>query len=783
VLFAAHNVLKDPPFSRLDLVSCRNMMIYLTREVQEQILALFHFALHPGGYLFLGNSESADSAPNLFAPLDKKHRLFKGNAVARSGLQVPTLPLGTPPRKISLPSDGPRNERGRVTFGELHQRLLEQYAPPSVIVTHDYDIVHLSDRAGRFLQFSGGEPSHNLLKVIHPELRLDLRTALFQAIQTKKSVEARRVRLKREGRTYYVNMIARPVKSDDAQQSFILVIFDEVEEILGDEGRDSDSDRQPEPLVAQLENELQRTKEQLQATIEQYETTSEEMKASNEELQAVNEELRSTAEELETSKEELQSINEELMTVNFELKGKVDEVSQVNDDLKNLISATEIATIFVDRGLRLRRFTPRALDLFNLIPTDIGRSLLDITHRLAYPEIAADAEQVLAKLTSIERELQAEDGRWYIARLLPYRTLDDRIDGAVLNFVEITARKRAEILLRQTEERLRLLIEGVNDYAIITFDTEHRITAWNAGAKVMFGYTEEEMIGQPGDLLFTPEDRERGVPEQEFLQAVRTGRAADERWHLRKDGARFYVSGAMSALRDGDARGFVKIARDLTEQKQTAEELHKHRKELETAVQSQTLELRQANTLLQIEVGERRSTEDRVKDLLRLVISAQEDERRRISRELHDHFGQQLTALRLGLESLDDLRDEPASQRRAELREMIKRLDAEVEFLAWELRPAALDELGLIAAINTFVEQWNKQTGIHAEFHTHGFEQERIPLEFESNLYRIVQEALNNVAKYAQANHVSVILERRTAHLVLSKWTKVLSQFDSFALT
>jgi two-component system, chemotaxis family, CheB/CheR fusion protein len=611
VLFAAHNALKDPPFSKLDMVSCRNMLIYLNRDVQEQLMELFHFTLRPGGYLFLGGSESADSTPNLFTTVDKKSRVYKANVISRTALRVPTLPLGAPVTKITVRVP-PTGKQQRVSFSELHQRLLEQYAPPSVIINYDYDIVHLSDRAGRFLQFAGGEPSHNLLKVIHPELRLDLRTALFQAIQTGKSTEARRVRLKREGHTYYVNMIARPVLGDAGQSSFILVIFDEVEEILGSDSQETGKDEN-EPIIYQLELELHRTKEQLQATIEQYETSNEEMKASNEELQAINEELRSASEELETSKEELQSINEELTTVNFELKSKVDEVSSINDDLKNLISSTEIATIFVDRAMRIKRYTLYALDIFNLIPTDVGRSLFDITHRINYEGLANDAAQVFDTLLPIERELTSTDGRWYIARLFPYRTLDDHIDGAVLTFVEITERKQAEVALRNLEEQFRLLIESVKDYAILTLDPERRVTSWNSGAAAMFGYTADEIIGQSADILFTAEDRELGLPEQEAEQARNTGSASDERWRLRKDGTRFYASIGMAALPGEGFSGFVKIARDLTVRQRTEEELRQAREALEEAVQERTQELSTAYDSLLHEVGERET------EVLRLI--------------------------------------------------------------------------------------------------------------------------------------------------------------------
>ncbi|HEV7914601.1 MAG TPA: PAS domain-containing protein, partial [Albitalea sp.] len=335
------------------------------------------------------------------------------------------------------------------------------------------------------------------------------------------------------------------------------VQFDEVDASLAippepDAGQASD------PVLAGLEEELSRTKEQLQNTLEHSDTSTEELKASNEELQAINEELRSTTEELETSKEELQSINEELITVNYELKTKVDETSKINDDLQNLIASTDIATLFVDRAMSIKRYTPHATRLFNLIPTDIGRSLLDITHRLDYDRLADDAAEAFQSLRVIEREVHSHDGPWYLARVLPYRTTEDRIDGAVLTFVDITSRRRAET-------KMRLIADSTKDYAIATFDLAGNITTWNQGAEKVFGYGETEALGEPVSMLFVPEDRRAGIVEQELGRAREEGRAEDDRWHLRKDGVRIYCSGITTPMiEDGKVIGYAKIARDLT---------------------------------------------------------------------------------------------------------------------------------------------------------------------------------------------------------------------------
>jgi two-component system CheB/CheR fusion protein len=571
ILFARHNILRDPPFSRLDLISCRNLMIYLDRDIQVEVLRMFHFALNPGGYLFLGSSETADACSQLFTPVDKKNRIYRAKDVGSSLRRAPTGPfqgfaLSIPPRP---PLNEPYRRNKKFSFADVHQRALEQYAPPSVIVNHEGEIVHMSDKAGSFLRYVGGEPSLNLTTLIHPQLRLELRTALYQAAHTGKSVEARRVRLERDGRNFYVNMVVRPFRDNEAGSEYMLVLFDEVEACM-----DSSTLEHPDTkdsVLTQLEAELQQTKEQLQITMEHSETSTEELRASNEELQAINEELRSATEELETSKEELQSINEELTTVNFELKTKVDETSKINDDLQNLISSTDIATVFVDRKMRIKWFTPRARDIFNVIGNDAGRSLLDITHRLDYPLLHQDAAEAFGELHLVEREVHNRNNdRWYLARFLPYRTLDDRIQGAVLTFIDVTDRRRAEAQLQDGEAHMRRLAQSTKGYGIITLDCNGIITTWNRGAEAIFGYTEMEAIGKCIDMIYTQADRDAGVPEAERKRALEQGQASDERWHLRRDGSQCFFSGLVNPLVDNDGTviGFAKIARDLTEEKQ-----------------------------------------------------------------------------------------------------------------------------------------------------------------------------------------------------------------------
>jgi two-component system CheB/CheR fusion protein len=559
ILFAAHNVLRDPPFSRLDMVSCRNLLIYLNRDIQARVLEMFHFALKPGGYLFLGGSESAESVADFFVPVDKKNRIYRARPTSRplgSGTQLPSH-VSRLPESVQRPP-----LRRQFSYAEVHQRALALAAPPSVVLDKDANIVHMSAQAGRFLRMGGGEPSRNVLALIVPELRLELRSALFQVQQGNGGVECRHILVALNGRSAIIGMKVDPFHDDDSAESFTLVMFNEVPPEVAPAPTGATRD---DMVLTQLETELQRTKEQLQETIEHSEISTEELRASNEELQAINEELRSATEELETSKEELQSVNEELITVNYELKVKVEETGKANDDLNNLIASTDIATVFVDSGLRIKRFTPRATDIFSVIASDLGRSLLDLTHRLDYDQLADDVSATFETLRPVEREVRSADGRWYIVRLLPYRTTEDRIEGAIMTFFDITARRQAEELATVSEARMRMVAESTHDFAIITLDADGLTTSWNKGAERMFGYTEGEMLGRTLDALFTPEDRERGAREAEMERAREEGRSEDERWHLRKDGSRFYASGVTNPLGPGAESGYAKIARDETE--------------------------------------------------------------------------------------------------------------------------------------------------------------------------------------------------------------------------
>ncbi|HEY3740547.1 MAG TPA: chemotaxis protein CheB [Bryobacteraceae bacterium] len=452
VVFAPHNLLGDPPFSRIDLISCRNVLIYLQRHIQRDVVELFHYALATGGLLVLGPAETID-ATDLFRTQDKKLCLYRKRNVRGPEPRLPVFPQVRARRAIgeSVPRVEPQTNP--VAYGMVHQRMLERFAPPSILVSADNKVVHLSDHAGRYLLHPGGELSTNVFRLVREELRLDLQAALQIAREKKHVSDSKPVAMRFNGSFHPVVMHVRPAL-DPEIDGYVLIIFEEREPVpTPGATEDGQSGR-----TAELESALRNSNQRLQGVIEEYETSQEEMKASNEEMQSTNEELRSTMEELETSKEELQSINEELQTVNQENRHKVEELAQLSSDLSNLLVATDIATLFLDRNLRILRFTPKLGEIFNIRQTDRGRPISDLTHHLGYKELRSDAETVLNNLTPLEREVKDEGGRWYLTRVLPYRSTDDRIEGIVITFIDVTTRKDAETALRTLLEGIPQLV-------------------------------------------------------------------------------------------------------------------------------------------------------------------------------------------------------------------------------------------------------------------------------------------------------------------------------------
>jgi two-component system CheB/CheR fusion protein len=480
VLFAVHDLLKDPPFSHVDLISCRNLLIYLDRELQEQVCSTFNYALNPAGYAFLGSSESLDNPPGLFRCIDRNGRIYQSTAAL--GDRPPMLPRLLGPVRVREPVMAlPRVPSPTVALGEaaMHRRAIEQIAPPSILVDEAHRLIHLSENAGRFLLPSGGPLTGDAVDLVRTELRFDLRSALNRVFELREGTLTLPIMVRFNGASRRVHLLVKPVQDDSSAEIHnAIVIFIEGEAI--DEKLLAADGQANTETTRRLAQELELMQARLRTMREESDATTQELRAANEELQSINEEYRSTSEELETSKEELQSINEELQTVNSELKLKLDAISRAHSDLRNLIAATDIGTLFLDSSLRIKRFTDRVTDLFSITQSDEGRPITDFAHRLEYDNLVRDARAVLADLAPLRREIRSRDGRWYDMRLRPYRTAEDKIDGVVITFVDISERHVAEAAVLAGEGRQRLLMSELthrvrNTLAVIQAIARHTL--------------------------------------------------------------------------------------------------------------------------------------------------------------------------------------------------------------------------------------------------------------------------------------------------------------------
>jgi len=452
VVFAPQNVIMDPPFTRLDILTCRNLLIYLGADLQKKLLPLFHYSIKPGGVLMLGSSESIGNFTELFTPLESKARLFR-----RSSSPLRTLDLDFPTRYFPTKAETNMDTTPEAATANLQsladQILLQQFSPAAVLVNGAGDVLYISGRTGKYLEPAAGKANWNIHAMAREGLRHELAIALPKALRNGETVICRNLRVDTNGGIQAVDLTVKPIQEPAALRGMVMLIFNDIATPLPateqphGKGVPSRSQR-----VTELEQALAHAQQNVLTIREEMQTSQEELKSANEELQSTNEELQSTNEELTTSKEEMQSLNEELQTVNVEMQSKMDELSTTNNDMKNLFNSTDIATVFLDNALHVRRFTTQATRLFKLIAGDVGRPLSDIATDLVAADIQNDADEVLRTLAFSDREVATHDGRWFQMKIMPYRTLDNVIDGVVITFTDISRAKLLEAQLRELAE-------------------------------------------------------------------------------------------------------------------------------------------------------------------------------------------------------------------------------------------------------------------------------------------------------------------------------------------
>jgi two-component system CheB/CheR fusion protein len=514
VVFSEQNVIKDPPFSKVDLISCRNLLIYMGTELQKKLIPLFHYALNPGGMLFLGSSEGVGEFGDLFATIDPKYKLYLRKDDVPSARRRETFPLQVEEKPIPRqPVEA--HEARRLSVREVAERaILHQYAPAGVLVNERGDILYLHGRTGQYLEPPQGEAGMNILNMAREGLRPVLATTLRKALVNQAPVHQVALRVKTNGDFSQVNLTVQPVPTgpvpagsdENVASKLFLVVFDGVspasrerhpKTVKGDTNKGAGkSAREVDPRIAAMTQELQAKDEYVAIISDDLQSTNEAFRSSKEEMQSVNDELQASNEELQTSREELQSVNEELATVNAELQTKVDDLSRLNSDMNNLLAGTGVATIFVDAHMRIRHFTPAVTQAINLIPTDVGRPVGHIASNLiGYDSLVADVQSVLDTLAPKEVEVETRAGEWYLLRMRPYRTLESVVEGAVITFTEITELRKAQRAQRDSEalRRLAVVVRDAND-AITVRDVDGRILAWNPAAQRMYGWSEAEAL-------------------------------------------------------------------------------------------------------------------------------------------------------------------------------------------------------------------------------------------------------------------------------------------------
>jgi PAS domain S-box-containing protein len=720
VVFVHHNLLADPPFIRLDMISCRNVLIYFEAVTQNRVFDTFAFSLKPGRYLVLGNSETVGGAVESFVPASRKARVYRRTDTGRHihyERRLPVPAAGTSRHDVGVPG----RDTDTLALSLAREVVLERYSAACVVVDRRFHIASLFGPTHRYLIQPTGPITADFLQWLREGIRTRVRTAMESAIAGGRLVRVPALRFKEAGKVRSLSCTVEPLPANGDSSGLLLVAFQEAPVPPGAEAGPLPAG-EPEQLVQQLEYELRIARDEHRRAVEQLEALNEELRATNEEVISSNEELQSTNEELETSKEELQSLNEELGTVNTELEARLRELEQLNDDVNNLLISADIPIIFLDRKLQVRRFTPSSVRLFHLIPTDIGRPLADIAPSVDDLGLLDDAALVLDQLAVAEQQVSGKGGEVYVRQIRPYRTGDHRIGGVTITYQDITERAHAEERTAEAKRYAETIVETVQS-PLVVVDENLVIQSANPAFCHDFGTTPGRAIGTPlftamggwsapalehrlGTLFQSPEEV-RGV------QIQHEGPAGSAQL--------MQVSARRLPIR---GRPLLLVAfRDVT---------------------------------AQVEADRLR------RDVLLRMVDIEERERHRLALEIHDETGQQVTAFLLGLDALRNICgvDERALEIIQHLETRARELAKDLVGVTLQLRPTALDAQGLAGALRDFAESILRDSSLEVDFVATGWEQGRLPGQTESALYRVAQEAIVNVLKHGHARRLSIVLER-----------------------
>jgi len=734
-VFARQDLAQDPPFSRMDLISCRNVLIYMGPVLQKKVMGIFHYALKPTGFLMQGKSESITGFTDLFTAIDREHKICSKKP-AEPG-RVFDLFADASYQKATAAAAGKPETPSRFDVQEEADRIvLSQYAPAGLVVDESLHILHFRGQTSPYLSPPPGQASLGLLRMVRPEFAAELRAAIHHAKKQEIAVRKEGIRVQRDGHLSDVSMDVVPIKSDLGER-FFLVLFQEtpVREPAGPAagGQARAGGKRQAQEDARLRRDLQATKESLQSMIQEQEAINEELKSANEEALSSNEELQSTNEELETAKEELQSTNEELVTVNEQLGNRNFELAQLNDDLTNLLSSVNIAILMLSGDWRIRRFTPQAEILLNLLPADVGRPIVNLRPNIDVPDLATLVTEVVDTMTLHEREVQDWQGCWYSMRVRPYRTMDNRIDGAVITFIDIDAAKRIHLELQREQTFTAAVLESAAALVMVT-DMHGHIDRFNLACCRLSEYSFAEVEGKLfWDVLVPPEEMEAVKQGYQELAESRSAREHENHW-VDRSGQRHLISWSSTAVTEAQdaTRHLVWVGVDVTEAR-----LAEH-------------------ALQQTEIL--RHSQEQLRTLTAGLVEAQEEERRRISQELHDDISQRLAALAIQAEVLHQAHGISADELQGKLGELQKQMEALSEDLrhtARNLHPFTLTQLGLEPALRSYCAEFSSLKQFKVRFTARALPG-TIPSAVALCVYRVVQEALGNVAKHAGAKRAVV---------------------------
>ncbi len=801
VVFARHNLISDPPFSRMDLITCRNVMIYLEPSLQQKVLPAFHYALKPEGYLFLGGSESVGGHTDLFAPVDKKQKIFSRKPATTLALQLPVrteFGNGNGSGAARVPAltgrgpGGPTEDfRGELNAEREADRVtVNQFAPPSVLINDDLQILQFRGPTGLYLEPPTGKARFDLLKMAREGLMLPLRTVINRARKEHQTARKESVPFKLDGRNRAVSLEVVPLKN--LKERRYLVLFQDAEKRGPGAPANVEiprispvTKREESSRIAALEQELAETRDYLQSIQEHQETANEELQAANEEGQSANEELQSLNEELETSKEELESTNEELTTVNEEMVSRNAELNRLNSDLTNLQTSTRLVIVLLGRDLTIRRFSAQAEKQFHLHAADLGRSIGGIRHNLDLPDLEALIAEVVADVRECEREVQDKDGRWYSLRVRPYLNLDNAVDGAVLVLVDITARKEAEHEIVRARDFAEAVIGTVRD-PLLVLDAGLRIHEANEAFLDTFKATHEKLANRS---LFELDGGRWDIPRlRTLLQDILPRDTSFDNFEVtlktRNRGTRTVLLNARTLNQDSGHREKILLGfQDITARKAVEEalrvaevQLASHAARLEGTVAKRTAQLTASNARLLASVQsitkgkeeyrallhEAQLLQKKLRQVTHQILTAQEEERKKISRELHDEVVQTLVGINVELSALVHGNSAGVRQIKDKIAHTQRLVESSVDAVhrfARDLRPTVLDDLGLIPALHAFCRGLAERKKFKIELTAFGGV-EALASDKRTVLFRVAQEALNNVARHARATQVVVTIAK-----------------------